>query len=109
MRVPALTLSGGETLIQSMAIIAYLDEVYPDPPLLPVDALDTQGCIALLRAAGGGHRAVVDLLLARGADPKIAARSGATFPCLGSKWSAMQSSTCTGPARRRQRLGVCRR
>ncbi|MCI4568105.1 ankyrin repeat domain-containing protein [Lysobacter sp. CFH 32150] len=45
---------------------------------LPVDALDTQGCTALLRAAGGGHRAVVDLLLARGADPKIAARSGAT-------------------------------
>lgn len=40
MRVPSLTLSGGETLIQSMAIIAYLDEVYPDPPLLPVDALD---------------------------------------------------------------------
>ena len=45
---------------------------------LPVDALDAQGCTALLRAAGGGHRAVVDLLLARGADPKIAARSGAT-------------------------------
>ncbi|HWI24251.1 MAG TPA: ankyrin repeat domain-containing protein, partial [Lysobacter sp.] len=45
---------------------------------LPVDAVDNQGCTALLRAAGGGHRAVVDLLLARGADPRIAARSGAT-------------------------------
>ena len=45
---------------------------------LPVDATDSQGCTALLRAAGGGHRAVVDLLLARGADPRIAARSGAT-------------------------------
>lgn len=45
---------------------------------LPVDALDGQGCSALLRAAGGGHRAVVDLLLARGADPGQAAGSGAT-------------------------------
>jgi len=39
-RVPALKLSGGEVLTQSLAIIAYLDEVYPDPPLLPVEALD---------------------------------------------------------------------
>jgi len=45
---------------------------------LPVDAVDNQGCTALLRAAGGGHRALVDLLLARGADPQLAARSGAT-------------------------------
>jgi ankyrin repeat protein len=45
---------------------------------LPVDAPDSQGCSALLRAAGGGHRAVVDLLLARGADPQLAAHSGAT-------------------------------
>jgi ankyrin repeat protein len=45
---------------------------------LPVDATDGQGATALLRAAGGGHRAVVDLLLARGADPRHAAHSGAT-------------------------------
>ncbi len=45
---------------------------------LSVDAPDSQGCTALLRAAGGGHRAVVDLLLARGADPQRAAHSGAT-------------------------------
>ncbi|TWI01627.1 hypothetical protein IP90_02186 [Luteimonas cucumeris] len=45
---------------------------------LPVDAIDNQGCTALLRAAGGGHRATVDLLLARGADPGRAAHSGAT-------------------------------
>ena len=40
MRVPALELSGGEVLTQSLAIIDYLDEVFPDPPLLPVEALD---------------------------------------------------------------------
>ena len=45
---------------------------------LPIDAVDTQGCTALLRAAGGGHRGVVELLLARGADPALAARTGAT-------------------------------
>ena len=45
---------------------------------LPVDAVDGQGCTGLLRAAGGGHREVVDLLLARGADPARAAKTGAT-------------------------------
>ncbi|WP_242101847.1 ankyrin repeat domain-containing protein [Lysobacter sp. M2-1] len=44
----------------------------------PIDTPDAQGCSALLRAAGGGHRATVDLLLARGADPQRAANTGAT-------------------------------
>jgi maleylacetoacetate isomerase len=34
--VPTLE-DGGQTLIQSLAIIEYLDEVYPNPPLLPKD------------------------------------------------------------------------
>jgi maleylpyruvate isomerase len=34
-RVPALALDTGEVLLQSLAIIEYLDEIYPDPPLLP--------------------------------------------------------------------------
>lgn len=38
-RVPALQLSSSEVLTQSLAIIAYLDEVYPEPPFLPADAL----------------------------------------------------------------------
>ena len=40
MRLPALVLSSGETLIQSLAIIEYLDEVYPDPPLLPAGDIE---------------------------------------------------------------------
>jgi maleylpyruvate isomerase len=40
MRVPALELSSGEVLIQSMAIIAYLDEAEPEPAFLPADALE---------------------------------------------------------------------
>ena len=39
-RVPSLQLSSGEVLIQSLAIIEYIDEIEPEPPLLPPDALD---------------------------------------------------------------------
>ena len=45
---------------------------------LPLEAVDAQGCTALLRACGGGHQAVVDLLLARGAHPQHVANTGAT-------------------------------
>jgi maleylacetoacetate isomerase/maleylpyruvate isomerase len=37
-RVPSLDI-GSTTLIQSPAILEYLDEVYPEPPLLPVGAV----------------------------------------------------------------------
>ena len=37
--VPALELEGGETLIQSLAIIEWLEETHPDPALLPADPL----------------------------------------------------------------------
>jgi maleylacetoacetate isomerase len=39
MRVPVLVTPGGDTLIQSLAIIEYLDETHPDPPLLPKDPI----------------------------------------------------------------------
>ena len=39
MRVPALALPGGDVLIQSLAIIEYLNEVYPEPALLPADPI----------------------------------------------------------------------
>jgi maleylpyruvate isomerase len=39
MRVPALALDTGEVLIQSLAIIDYLDEMHPEPPLLPSNSL----------------------------------------------------------------------
>ncbi len=37
MRVPALKLDDGRILLQSLAIIDYLDEIHPQPPLLPKD------------------------------------------------------------------------
>lgn len=39
MRVPALVAPGGEVLIQSLAIIEYLDETHPEPPFLPKDPI----------------------------------------------------------------------
>jgi maleylacetoacetate isomerase len=39
MRVPTLVAPGGEILIQSLAIIEYLDETHPEPPLLPKDPI----------------------------------------------------------------------
>jgi maleylacetoacetate isomerase len=38
--VPALQLDDGTVLTQSLAIIEYLDERYPEPPLLPGDPLE---------------------------------------------------------------------
>ena len=40
MRVPALELSSGDVLTQSLAIIEYLDDIEPEPPFLPADALE---------------------------------------------------------------------
>jgi maleylacetoacetate isomerase len=39
MRLPTLELDDGTTLIQSLAIIEYLDTVYPEPRLIPADPL----------------------------------------------------------------------
>jgi maleylacetoacetate isomerase len=39
MRLPALQLDSGDVLIQSLAIIEYLDEIHPQPPLLPREAV----------------------------------------------------------------------
>lgn len=37
--VPALVAEDGSVIVESMAIIEYLDETHPQPPLLPADAL----------------------------------------------------------------------
>jgi maleylpyruvate isomerase len=39
MRLPALRLDSGDILIQSLAIIDYLDDIHPQPPLLPQDPI----------------------------------------------------------------------
>jgi maleylacetoacetate isomerase len=39
MRVPVLVTDAGDTLLQSLAIIEYLDETHPEPALLPKDPI----------------------------------------------------------------------
>src|SRR6202795_160334 len=48
--VPALTLDDGAVLTQSVAIIEYLDEIYPQPPLLPQSPLARARVRALSQA-----------------------------------------------------------
>ena len=50
MALPALVDGDGPPLFQSLAIIEYLDETHPQPPLLPTDA----------QGAGAGARARPD-------------------------------------------------
>ena len=47
MRVPALAVDGGAILTQSMAICEYLDEVHPEPPLLPTQPIERAHARAL--------------------------------------------------------------
>ena len=48
--VPSLVLEDGTVLTQSLAIIEYLDETHPNPPLLPKSALDRARVRALAQA-----------------------------------------------------------
>jgi maleylacetoacetate isomerase len=44
---PALDLGGGRVLTQSLSILEWLEEEYPDPPLLPQTSLDRQAVRAM--------------------------------------------------------------
>jgi maleylacetoacetate isomerase/maleylpyruvate isomerase len=60
MALPALVLDDGTTLFQSLAIIEYLDELHPTPPLLPADALGRARVRGLaLMVACEGHPLLV--------------------------------------------------
>jgi maleylpyruvate isomerase len=50
MLVPSLVLEDGTVLTQSLAIMEYLDEVHPEPPLLPADALGRARVRAIAQA-----------------------------------------------------------
>ena len=44
MAIPALVDGDGPALVESLAIIEYLDETHPNPPLLPKDPRGRAGC-----------------------------------------------------------------
>ena len=51
-QVPTLTTDDGHNLVQSPAILEWLEEVYPEPALLPSDPVDRQRVRALAAVAG---------------------------------------------------------
>jgi maleylacetoacetate isomerase len=58
--VPALVVDGGAPLVQSMAIMEYLEETHPLPPLLPKDARGRARVRGLAQiVASDGHPLVV--------------------------------------------------
>jgi maleylacetoacetate isomerase/maleylpyruvate isomerase len=60
MALPALVEDDGTVLFQSLAIVEYLDEKYPEPPLLPKDAAGRARVRALaLMVACEGHPLLV--------------------------------------------------
>lgn len=84
MRVPSLQTDGGDVLIQSLAILEWLEETHPQPPLLPEDRIaraqvraaaaliacdvhpvHNSGVLARLRADLGASDAQVSAWIAR--------------------------------------------
>ena len=60
MALPALLLDDGTVLFQSLAILDYLDETFPEPPLLPADIKGRARARALaLMVACEGHPLLV--------------------------------------------------
>lgn len=53
--VPALVLDDGTVLTQSLAILDYLDETHPEPPLLP------EGAVARAQARAAAHQIALDV------------------------------------------------
>ncbi len=51
-QVPTLETDSGDMLVQSSAIIEWLEETWPEPPLLPADALGRQRVRALAAVPG---------------------------------------------------------
>jgi maleylacetoacetate isomerase len=60
MSLPALIDGDGPALFESLAIIEYIDEVYPQPPLLPSGAKARAGVRGLAQiVAGDSHPLIV--------------------------------------------------
>jgi maleylacetoacetate isomerase len=57
--VPALFVDDGPPLTQSLAILEYLEEVFPDPPILPVDARGRQRVRSLALIFAADHHPLI--------------------------------------------------
>jgi maleylpyruvate isomerase len=69
--VPALGLDDGVVLTQSVAIIEYLDELYPEPPLLPAQPLARARVRALTQAIASDIHPLNNLRVLRYLEEKL--------------------------------------
>ena len=69
--VPALQMDDGVVLTQSVAIIEYLDEQYPDPPLLPAQPLARARVRALTQAIASDIHPLNNLRVLRYLEEKL--------------------------------------
>jgi maleylpyruvate isomerase len=60
-QVPVLELDDGALLTQSVAILEYLDEVHPSPPLLPADPVGRAHTRALVEVVNSGIQPLQNL------------------------------------------------
>ncbi|MGE0791374.1 MAG: maleylacetoacetate isomerase [Sandaracinaceae bacterium] len=76
MQVPVLELDDGTQLAQSIAILEYLDEVHPEPPLMPKDPIARARCRQLTEIVNSGIQPMQNRYLGlqlkreHGIDPK---------------------------------------
>lgn len=71
-RVPVLELDNGQFITESAAIVEYLEELYPDPPMIGVDPAERAKVRALERI--GNDLAVRTQLWLRHSNPNFASR-----------------------------------
>jgi maleylpyruvate isomerase len=69
--VPALGLDDGVVLTQSVAIIEYLDELYPEPPLLPSEPLARARVRAITQAIASDIHPLDNLRVLRYLEEKL--------------------------------------
>src|SRR6204780_3321677 len=69
--VPALQMDDGVVLTQSVAIIEYLDEMYPNPPLLPAEPLARARVRALAQAIASDIHPLNNLRVLRYLEEKL--------------------------------------
>ncbi|MFT4626154.1 MAG: maleylpyruvate isomerase [Myxococcota bacterium] len=67
-QVPVLELADGTQLTQSLAILEWLDETHPSPPLLPADALGRARCRAMAEVVNSGIQPLQNLAVLQGID-----------------------------------------
>ncbi len=83
MRLPTLELDDGTRLIQSLAIIEYLDAVYPEPRLIPADPLERSRVQAVAQIVGSDIHPLNNI----GARGLLTSIFGASEQALDTEWT----------------------